>query len=38
MTRTYGRALRGERLVAHGRWRTLTSLAALRRECIDAPA
>ena len=36
MTRTHGRARRGERLVAkapHGRWRTLTFLAALR----DAP-
>jgi hypothetical protein len=40
MTRTHGRALRGERLVAkvpYGRWRTLTFLAALRRDCIDAP-
>jgi hypothetical protein len=40
MTRTHGRALRGECLVAkvpHGRWRTLTFLAALRRDCIDAP-
>ena len=40
MTRTHGRALRGERLVAkvpHGRWRTLTFLAALRHDRIDAP-
>jgi transposase len=40
MTRTHGRARRGERLVAkvpHGRWRTLTFLAALRFDGIDAP-
>jgi transposase len=40
MTRTHGRAPRGERLVAkapHGRWRTLTFLAALRCDRIDAP-
>jgi transposase len=40
MTRTHGRAPRGERLVAkapHGRWRTLTFLAALRHDRIDAP-
>jgi len=40
MTRTHGRAPRGERLVAkapHGRWRTLTFLAALRCDCIAAP-
>lgn len=40
MTRTHGRARRGERLVAkvpHGRWRTLTFLAALRSDRIDAP-
>jgi transposase len=40
MTRTHGRAQRGERLVAkvtHGRWRTLTFLAALRADRIDAP-
>jgi transposase len=40
MTRTHGRAPRGHRLVAkvpHGRWRTLTFLAALRRDRIDAP-
>jgi hypothetical protein len=40
MTRTHGRAPRGERLVAkapHGRWRTLTFLAALRNDRIEAP-
>jgi transposase len=40
MTRTHGRAPRGERLVAkvpQGRWRTLTFLAALRCDRIDAP-
>src|SRR5215472_8386674 len=40
MTRTHGRAARGKRLVAkapHGRWRTLTFLAALRHDRIDAP-
>jgi transposase len=40
MTRSHGRARRGERLVAkvpHGRWRTLTFLAALRRDRIEAP-
>jgi transposase len=40
MTRTHGRAPRGQRLVAkvpQGRWRTLTFLAALRCDCIDAP-
>jgi transposase len=40
MTRTPGRAPRGERLVAkasHGRWRTLTFLAALRRDRMHAP-
>ena len=40
MTRTHGRAPRGTRLIAkapHGRWRTLTFLAALRRDRIDAP-
>jgi hypothetical protein len=40
MTRTHGRAPRGERLVAkapHGRWRTLTFVAALRCNRIDAP-
>ena len=40
MTRRHGRALRGRRLVAkvpHGRWRTLTFLAALRRDRIEAP-
>ena len=40
MTRTHGRAQRGERLIAkvpHGKWRTLTFLAALRHDRIDAP-
>ena len=40
MTRSHGRAPRGQRLVAkapHGRWRTLTFLAALRHDRIDAP-
>jgi len=40
MTRTHGRAPRGQRLVAkvpQGRWRTLTLLAALRADRIDAP-
>jgi transposase len=40
MTRTHGRAHRGERLVAkapHGRWSTLTFLAALRHDRISAP-
>ena len=40
MTRRHGRALRGRRLVAkvpHGRWRTLTFLAALRCDRIEAP-
>ena len=40
MTRTHGRCLRGKRLVADapfGRWRTLTFLAALRADRIDAP-
>ncbi len=40
MTRTHGRALRGQRLVAkapHGRWTTLTFIAALRCDRIDAP-
>ena len=40
MTRTHGRCARGERLVAHvphGRWRTLTFMAALRADRIDAP-
>ncbi len=40
MTRTHGRSARGRRLVArvpHGRWRTLTFLAALRCDRIDAP-
>jgi transposase len=40
MTRRHGRCARGARLVAkvpHGRWRTLTFLAALRCDRIDAP-
>lgn len=40
MTRTHGRALRGQRLIAkvpHGHWTTLTFLAALRHDRIDAP-
>jgi transposase len=40
MTRSHGRCARGKRLIAkvpHGRWRTLTFLAALRRDRIDAP-
>ena len=40
MTRTHGRCLRGRRLnakVPHGRWRTLTFVAALRHDRIDAP-
>jgi transposase len=40
MTRTHGRALRGERLVAkvpHGHWRTLTFIAALRADQVTAP-
>ncbi len=40
MTRTHGRCRRGQRLnakVPHGRWRTLTFIAALRHDRIDAP-
>jgi len=40
MTRPHGRCARGKRLVAkvpHGHWRTLTFLAALRSDRIDAP-
>jgi transposase len=40
MTRTHGRALRGQRLVArvpHGHWTTMTFIAALRSDRIDAP-
>ncbi len=40
MTRLYGRCRKGERLLARvpqGRWRTLTFLAALRHDRIDAP-
>jgi transposase len=40
MTRLYGWAPRGERLVAkvpHGHWKTATFLAALRNDRIEAP-
>ena len=40
MTRTHGRSPRGQRLVAsvpHGHWRTLTFIAALRRDGLTAP-
>jgi len=40
MVRHYGRALRGERLVAsvpHGHWKTLTFVAALRIDGLTAP-
>jgi len=40
MTRRYGRAPRGERLVAHaphGHWKTTTFLAALRHDGVTAP-
>jgi transposase len=40
LTRTHGRCARGQRLLAkvpHGHWRTLTFLAALRCDRIDAP-
>jgi len=40
MTRRHGRCIEGDRLVAkvpHGRWRTLTFLAALRCDRIEAP-
>jgi transposase len=40
MTRTHGRAQRGERLLAkvpHGHWTTMTFLAALRHDGIHAP-
>lgn len=40
MTRTHGRARRGERLHAKapfGKWRTLTFVAVLRHDRIDAP-
>jgi transposase len=41
MLRSHGRCRRGERLRAkapHGHWKTLTFLAALRHDRIDAPA
>ena len=40
MTRSHGRAPRGQRLVGkapHGRWTTMTFIAALRFDRIDAP-
>jgi transposase len=40
MTRSHGRCLKGRRLIAkvpHGRWRTMTFLAALRHDRITAP-
>ncbi|MEN5364754.1 IS630 family transposase [Brevundimonas intermedia] len=40
MTRTHGRTRRGERLLAkvpHGAWKTLTFIAALRHDRIEAP-
>lgn len=40
MTRAYGRALRGRRLVTSapfGHWKTMTFVAALRSDRIDAP-
>lgn len=40
MARRYGRASRGQRLVAsvpHGHWKTSTFLAALRHDAITAP-
>jgi DDE superfamily endonuclease len=40
MTRLYGRALRGRRLLAKapfGHWKTTTFVAALRRAGLDAP-
>ncbi len=40
MTRTHGRILRGQRLhakVPYGHWKTMTFLAALRSDRIDAP-
>jgi hypothetical protein len=40
MTRLYGRAPLGERLVAkvpHGHWKTLTLVAALRVDGVTAP-
>jgi len=40
MARLYGRAPRGQRLVApipHGHWKTMTFVAALRHDRIEAP-
>jgi len=41
MTRRYGRAKRGARLIAsvpHGHWKTTTFIGALRRDGLTAPA
>jgi transposase len=40
ITRLYGRAPQGERLVQkkpHGNWKTITFIAALRHDCVTAP-
>jgi len=40
MVRRYGRSPRGQRLIAkipHGHWKTLTFVAALRRDGVEAP-
>jgi transposase len=40
ITRLYGRAMQGERLVdkkPHGNWKTITFIAALRHDCVTAP-
>jgi len=40
MTRSHGRCAKGQRLIGrvpHGHWRTMTFLAALRSDRIDAP-
>ena len=40
MTRRYGRAMRGQRLVAavpHGHWKTSTFIAGLRTDGLSAP-
>ena len=40
ITRLYGRAPRGKRLVQkvlHGNWKTTTFIAALRHDCVTAP-
>jgi transposase len=41
MTPRYGRAVKGQRLLGYapnGHWKTITFLAALRHDCIAAPA